>query len=608
MGTNDWRQRFRAPQIWLGAEAGQRPERGLVVASQDGQTIQLFAWDVPEGRISPLTDAPFGVLDGWLDPTGSHVYYLRDEDGTEHGHIVRVPFTGGEPEDVTPNLAPYTLRGVGFNAAGDLMAFNPVNEDGFGLYVMEVGTTVGEPRLIHQDTWETWGAVLSARGDLAACYSTARAKGARRYTVLVFDTRTGEQVAELDDGSDASVVAVCFSPVDGDDRLLARTNRGEYVRPVIWDPRSGSRTDLELPELDGDAVPADWSFDARQVLICQMSGAQRLSTFDLSTQQLRQLEHPQGTYFNPIDGGIHFDGQGNLVGLWTNAVTPPAVVELDGETGGLRRELLTSGDAPRGRPWRSVTFPSGDGTPVQAWVATPEGDGPFPTILETHGGPHYATYEGYDAGAQCWLDNGYAWMSVNYRGSTGFGRRFLEQIWGDLGRWELTDMVAAREWLVAEGIANPDEVFVHGASYGGFLTLYALGKSPDLWAGGLALVADADMAAAYEDASPALKAAVAAWMLGTPDERPEAYAAASPITYAADVAAPVLVIQARNDTRVPPKQMENYEQKMRSLGKDIEVIWYDGGHQSIGPEVMVQWYEAMLEFADRTLARKRSRA
>src|SRR5262245_38746052 len=181
MGTNDWRQRFRGPQIWLGTLAGQRPERGLVVASQDGRTFQLFAWDVPDGRINPLTNAQFGVFNGWLDPTGSHVYYLHDETGSEHGHLVRVPFTGGEPEDVTPDLKPYTLRGLGFNATGDLMAFNPVNEEGFGLYVIEIGSTVGEPRLIHRDSWETWGAVLSARGDLVACWSSARAKGARRY-------------------------------------------------------------------------------------------------------------------------------------------------------------------------------------------------------------------------------------------------------------------------------------------------------------------------------------------------------------------------------------------------------------------------------------------
>ena len=197
-----------------------------------------------------------------------------------------------------------------------------------------------------------------------------------------------------------------------------------------------------------------------------------------------------------------------------------------------------------------MTFPSGDGTEVQAWVAVPEGDGPFPTILETHGGPHYTQYEKYDPGAQAWLDHGYAWISVNYRGSVGFGRDFTEQIWGDMGHWELTDMVAAHEWVVREGIARPDEIFAFGASYGGYLTLFALGRRPDLWAGGMAIVAEADLAASYAEVSDALRAAMRGWMRGSPEDRPEAWARSSPITYAADFAAPVLAIQARNDSRI----------------------------------------------------------
>jgi len=585
--------------------AGGDPDRGLVVATQDGVSVQLFAWDLPERRLTALTDAPHGVIDGWLDPSGSFAYYLRDQGGDEHGHLVRVPFEGGPPQDITPDLAPYTLRGVGFSGDGHVLAVNPVNTDGFALYTMDVRPELGEPRLLHRDTWETWGALLSARGDLAACWSTAKAKGARRYTLLVFDTRSAEQVAELDDGREAAVVGVRFSPIDGDPRLLAQTNRGEFVRPVIWDPLAGHRDDLALPELAGDVVPVDWSADASRVLVCQMAGPQRLYVYDLGTRQLRALDHPHGSYVNAIVGGVEFDPRGNVVGVRHIAEAPAQVVELDGETGQQRGALLTSGEAPGGRPWRSVTFPSSDGTQVQAWVATPDGTGPFPTILEAHGGPHYAAYEGFDPGVQCWLDHGYAWMGVNYRGSTGFGRSFMEQIWGDLGRWELADLVAARDWLVTQAIAVPDEVFIHGASYGGYLTLFALGKRPDLWAGGLALVATADFTSEYEHASPALQAAVAAWMLGTPDERPEAYAASSPITYAADVTAPVLVIQARNDTRVPAGQMEDYERRMKELGKDIDVVWLEGGHQSVGPDVQVRCYETMLAFADRVRASKR---
>ena len=75
----------------------------------------------------------------------------------------------------------------------------------------------------------------------------------------------------------------------------------------------------------------------------------------------------------------------------------------------------------------------------------------------------------YDPDAQTWLDHGYAYLTINYRGSTTFGREFKEKIWGDLGHWEVEDMVAARDWLIHEGIAQPNAILVTGASYGGYL-------------------------------------------------------------------------------------------------------------------------------------------
>ena len=92
-----------------------------------------------------------------------------------------------------------------------------------------------------------------------------------------------------------------------------------------------------------------------------------------------------------------------------------------------------------------------------AWRS--RGRGTIPTILYTHGGPESVQTEEFSPEAQAWLDNGFAWFSINYRGSTTFGRAFQQQIWGNLGHWELEDMVAARDWLVREGIAHPDQIF-----------------------------------------------------------------------------------------------------------------------------------------------------
>ena len=81
----------------------------------------------------------------------------------------------------------------------------------------------------------------------------------------------------------------------------------------------------------------------------------------------------------------------------------------------------------------------------------PAGDGPYPVVLETHGGPTAATFPNFHAQAQAFIDAGYAFLSLNYRGSTTFGREFEHAIWGRLGELEIEDMAAARTWLIDNG-------------------------------------------------------------------------------------------------------------------------------------------------------------
>jgi len=204
-------------------------------------------------------------------------------------------------------------------------------------------------------------------------------------------------------------------------------------------------------------------------------------------------------------------------------------------------------------------------------------------------------------GARRGWTTAFAYCTINYRGSTTFGRAFEEQIWGHPGYWELEDLAAARAWLIRNGIARAEQVLVTGWSYGGYLTLLALGKQPELWAGGIAGMAIGDCALQYEDAAETLKAWAVALFGGTPQEKPEQYRASSPITYAEHVRAPVLMIQGRHDTRTPARQAEAYIAKMRALGKPIEVHWVDAGHARADTERDIDHMERMLRFTARVL-------
>jgi len=144
-------------------------------------------------------------------------------------------------------------------------------------------------------------------------------------------------------------------------------------------------------------------------------------------------------------------------------------------------------------------------------------------------------------------------------------------------------------------------VLVTGWSYGGYLTLQSLGTRPELWAGGMAGIAIADWGVMYEDEAETLRGYQRGLFGGAPKDVPEATRTSSPITYADQVRAPVLVIQGSNDTRCPARQMHGYEDKMKSLGKSIQVEWFDAGHGSRAQEQSIKHQEMMMNFAYRVL-------
>ncbi len=597
-----WKQRFRAPTILWTQLAKAAPARGLAASNKSG-VIQLYAWQVPTGELQQLTHQTDGKIFGALSPDGRYVYYHEDKQGNEIGHYVRVPFEGGAAEDVTPLLPPYSSFGLAISRSGNLLAFTAATAQGFDVYHMDIGPggQIEAPRQVYHTTSLLMGPVLSHSGEVMVLGSTERS-GTLQSSLLALETAGSQQVGELWDDQGGSFEPGAFSPVASDFRMLATSDHAGVKRPFIWNPLTGERTELELDGLQGEVQPLDWSPDGKRVLLCQFAEAvQQLYVYDVANKALKGLQHPGGSFFT--FAGTYFGPDGEIFAQWSDSTHPSQVIALDGETGVQTRTVLKAGEVPASHRWRSVSFASSDDQMIQGWLAVPAGPGPFPTILETHGGPTAVETETFSAGSQAWLDAGFAFLTINYRGSTTFGRAFERKIWGDLGHWEVDDMAAARDWLIEQGIARPDAILLTGWSYGGYLTLLGLGKRPELWAGGMAGIAIADWAVQYEDSADTLRGYQRALFEGTPEEKPEQYAASSPITYAERVSAPVLIIQGRNDTRTPARPIEMYEQRMKAIGKDIDVRWFDSGHLGSFAQVeqSIQFQEWMLRFAYRIL-------
>ena len=585
-----WKQRFRAPVVMWTMIASQNPQHGLVCTNKDG-IYQLYAWDVPTGSLRQLTDDPVGVVAGIISADGETIYYLHDAQGNEIGHYVRVPFSGGEPLDITPTMPAYASFHISESHSGNVLGFQAANQNGFQVYVQDKN---GKQLFSYSNPVLSAGPNLSHDGTIAMIATTEKT-GTTDTSLEAYDIATGKLLGELWDGSGTSADSVGFIPRVGDERYVANTNKSGFARPVIWHPRTGERHDIELPQLTGEVFVWDWSDDGRYLLLQEVVRAQHhLHLYDLEQDELISLKHPQGTY-----GFGYFHGDSIFVNFEDSA-QPSRLIELDRLTGAIKRTVLQAGEPPVGRKWQSVNFAS-NGASIQAWLVTPEGDGPFPTIVHTHGGPTSVMTERFNAESQAWVDHGFAFFTINYHGSTTFGKEFEASIRGNLGDLEVEDIAAGVQWLIDNNIAVPDMILKTGGSYGGYLTLQALGKKPHLWAGGMAVVAIADWELMYEDQAETLRGYQRGLFGGTPQELPEQTKKSSPITYAENIKADLLVIQGRNDTRCPSRQMEVYEKRLHELKKPIEIHWYDAGHAARAMEQQILHQELKLRFAYRVL-------
>jgi len=593
-----WENHFRVGSILWAQLAAKNPERGLICSDKDG-VMQLYAWELDSGDLRKLTNLQAGVADGLLSADGRYVYYLEDKGGNEVGHFVRVLFSGGPPEEVTPNLPPYCPVKISQSNDGKVMGAQVAESDGHKLYLWGAGST---PRQIYKGDLPALGPSISSNGEIAVI-ATMKSGESLDTQLLAFDSKSGEQLAELWDGKGTSNSIGAFSPLPGDFRMLSSTTRSGYDRPIIWNPITGQRRDLRVDCIPGDVSPWTWTRDAKSVLLSQTHHArQQLYLYQLDTDKLTRLRHPEGV-FGDERGRAAFTHEDEILVTWQDSVHPSRLIALDNLTGQKTRTVLTVGDAPTGLPWKPISVISENGDTVFGWLAVPGGDGPFPTILHTHGGPSVVMSNQYSAECQTWLDHGFAYCSINYHGSVTFGKEFEKSIEGHPGKLEVQDMAAACRWLVQQNVAQADAVFLTGNSYGGYLTLHALGKRPELWAGGMAGVAIADWVQMYIDQNDLLRDFQKALFGGTPEELVDAHKESSPITHAEHIEAPILVIQGRNDTRCPPRQMQAFERKLNALGKQIFIHWFDAGHLTHDQEQQIAHQSLKLRFVRSVMER-----
>ena len=582
MSDPAWKQRFRAPRFSFPQWARERPERIVYGANHEG-TFEVYALDLATGGVPPgasrerrLTSRTEGTgyrVPARIDPQGNEVWWWDDAGGNELGAWRAQPFDAGAARvatDLGPAYSANLALGTGFALVG---------RSG------DEGTTVdlvaeGGSRRLYAHRQAAQVGFLSADEQLFVL-SHSEHGDARNRAIRILE-RTGATVAELWDGPGQGLRAMRWSPRAGDQRLLVGHERDGVWRPLIYDLRSKTeqRVDVDLP---GEVEPS-WFPDARSLLLRhEHRGRAELYRYDLERKTLARLDTPPGS----IDwAAVRPDGA-----VWlalSTSESPRALVTLEGERI-LPRETV---DVPRGRRYRDVV--AGE---VHGFVVTPDRPGPHPTLFSIHGGPEAHDEDAFSATAQAWVDHGYAVAFVNYRGSTGYGQAWRDAITGRPGLTELADIAAIHDRLIADGVADAKRSILSGGSWGGYLTLLGLGTQPERWSAGIGIIPIGDYVAAFEDEMEPLKRYDAALFGGTPDEVPEAYHVANPITYVERVRAPLLLTVGQNDPRCPARSVDIYTARLRELGIPYEEYRYDAGHGSVVVAEQINQLALQLNFA-----------
>jgi dienelactone hydrolase len=593
-----WERRFRAPILSFPSWAHDAPDR-LVLASTESGSYQLHAWDRATGQRRQVTSDPVGVLEGRPTRDGRGVVWFRDETGAETGAWVIAPFDEDLPaEPLIEGLPKGWSEGLAIGQSRSIAAVS--TEAGYSIWAAEHG---GVARCLYEHPEPVrlaggWGMAGSVdRGALSADDTIAVLEVMEDGDVLhaalrAIDAVTAATIAELRDPG-LELAGFGFSPIAGDQRVAITHERTGERRPAIWNVVTGEVVDLPL-DLTGPVEPADWWPDATALLLLQLvDGRHRLHRYDLASGEVTALDHEAGSITAAAvrpDGAVWYRvHRGEHPARLLAVGSPTPLLVPDGPI------------APDGRPFDTWWFQNPAGQRVHGFIVRPGGDGPFPTIMRVHGGPHSLDMDRWAPDIQAHVDAGFLVAMVNYRGSEGFGQAWRDELTGNVGFLELEDVLAGLDDLVDRGLADPSRVVLAGWSWGGYVTLLGLGRHPERWTAGIGGVPVADYVAAYEDEAPILQALDRALFGGSPETAPRLFEERNPLTYVDAVAAPLLILAGENDSRCPIRQVWNYVGRLRARGAEPQVYTYTTGHASFDVDERVRQTAVVLDFLARSV-------
>jgi dipeptidyl aminopeptidase/acylaminoacyl peptidase len=247
-----------------------------------------------------------------------------------------------------------------------------------------------------------------------------------------------------------------------------------------------------------------------------------------------------------------------------------------------------------------VHYPSRDGKfTLSAWVYSPYNqinNGRTPAIVLIHGGPESQFMNSFSPPLQFIVNQGYFVIAPNYRGSTGYGKGFMDANRFDMGGGDLQDVLAAADWISKTGYVDPKKLVVMGGSYGGYMTMMGVTKAPETWAAGIAIVPFVNWFTEVKNEDPLLQEYDRATM-GDPEKDKALWLDRSPINFVDRIKAPLLLLAGGNDPRCPKEEAQQVADAVRKNGGKVEFKVYENeGHGFARIENQIDAWKRVADF------------
>ena len=559
-----------------------------IVSSESGWPTQLTVSN--QRQISPA----------W-SPNGRWIAYASDHDGDEQWDIFLVSPANGQVTNLT-NTPQISEENPVWSPDGNFLAYmvKPKDSSTFEIEVMEAPTkkvshlTSNTPKELGN-----FGPIWSRDGK-SIVYTQQNATG-KDSNIFIATVAGGKAINLTPHEGEHNFSANHISP-DGKTILITSNAHNGYDNVGLLDIATKQITWLTNEKWEMSA--GNFSPDGKRLTwTANIDGNTDIFVYDLLTRKTEALPLPKGV--NTLAGAesaftrdgsrllFYHNGPNAPNDLWSyNFATAKSHQITNSLVGGIRSEDMVE-------PFL-VHYSSKDNKwEISAYAYVPynaERNGQNAAIVYIHGGPASQTVNSFNRNIQYLVNQGYFVIAPNYRGSTGYGKEFMDANRFDMGGGDLQDVVTAADWIKKTGYIDPKKVAVMGGSYGGYLTMMAVTKAPDLWAAGVPIVPFVNWFTEVQNEDPLLREYDLATM-GDPIKDKQRYMERSPINYVDQIKAPLLILAGGHDPRCPSTESEQVASAVKRRNGVAELKIYENeGHGFAKVENQIDAYTRVAEF------------